>query len=140
MDGYIRIPRGLRDELLATCKEAGIEYELIDHREKGRPIRVSFKGDLKPQQKLAARRLLMFDNGILSAATAFGKTAVCSYLIAEGECQIHLWSIRNAQTRRSSGENYFYAFRTNKTQLYCKRAGNGAGNRPLCISEVYKSN
>lgn len=83
LDGYIRIPRGLRDELLATCKEAGIEYELIDHREKGRPIRVSFKGDLKPQQKLAAQRLLAFDNGVLSAATAFGKTAVCSYLIAE---------------------------------------------------------
>ena len=83
LDGYIRIPRGLRDELLATCKEAGIEYELVDHREKGRPIRVSFKGDLKPQQKLAAQRLLAFDNGILSAATAFGKTAVCSYLIAE---------------------------------------------------------
>ena len=78
LDGYIRIPRGLRDELLVTCKEAGIEYELVDHREKGRPIRVSFKGDLKPQQKLAAQRLLAFDNGILSAATAFGKTAVCS--------------------------------------------------------------
>ncbi|MCI8863249.1 MAG: DEAD/DEAH box helicase family protein [Lachnospiraceae bacterium] len=83
IDGYIRIPRGLRDNLCASCKEAGIEYEIIDHREKGRPIRVAFNGDLKTQQDLAAQRLLAFDHGVLSAATAFGKTVVCSYLIAE---------------------------------------------------------
>ena len=52
-------------------------------REKGRPIRVSFHGDLKMQQNLAAQHLLAFDHGILSAATAFGKTVVCSYLISE---------------------------------------------------------
>jgi len=82
-DGYICIPRGLRENLLDSCKEAGIEYEIVDHREKGRPIRVSFQGDLKMQQNLAAQHLLAFDYGILSAATAFGKTVVCSYLIAE---------------------------------------------------------
>ena len=83
MDGYICIPRGLRDNLLTSCKEAGIEYEIVDHREKGRPIRVSFNGDLKTQQDLAAQHLLTFDHGVLSAATAFGKTVICSYLIAE---------------------------------------------------------
>ena len=83
IDGYIRIPRGLRDNLCTSCKEAGIEYEIIDHREKGRPIRVAFNGDLKTQQDLAAQRLLAFDHGVLSAATAFGKTVVCSYLVAE---------------------------------------------------------
>ena len=82
-EGYICLPRGLYDHLIASCKEAGIEYEVTDHREKGRPIRVSFNGDLKTQQDLAAQRLLAFDNGILSAATAFGKTVVCSYLIAQ---------------------------------------------------------
>lgn len=82
-DGYICIPRGLRDNLLTSCKEAGIEYEIVDQRAKGRPIRVSFHGDLKTQQDLAAQHLLTYDHGILSAATAFGKTVVCSYLIAE---------------------------------------------------------
>lgn len=82
-EGYIHIPRGLRDNLLSSCKEAGIDYEIVDHREKGRPVRVSFQGDLRTQQNLAAERLLAYDNGILSAATAFGKTVVCSYLIAE---------------------------------------------------------
>lgn len=82
-EGYICIPRGLYDNLIASCKEAGIEYEVTDRREKGRPIRVSFRGDLKTQQDLAAQRLLTFDHGILNAATAFGKTVVCSYLIAQ---------------------------------------------------------
>jgi len=35
------------------------------------------------QQSLSAQRLLSYENGILSAATAFGKTVVCSYLIAQ---------------------------------------------------------
>ena len=34
------------------------------------------------QQSLAADRLLAYDHGVLSAATAFGKTVVCSYLIS----------------------------------------------------------
>ncbi|MEQ2677420.1 DEAD/DEAH box helicase family protein [Enterocloster citroniae] len=82
-DGYICIPRGLRDSLIASCREAGIDYEMEDHREKGRPIRVTFQGDLRMQQDLAANRLLAYDQGVLSAATAFGKTVVCSYLISE---------------------------------------------------------
>ena len=83
VDGYIAIPRGLRDNLILSAKEAGIECEIEDQREKGRPIRVSFQGDLKTQQDLAAHRLLAYDHGVLSAATAFGKTVVCSYLISE---------------------------------------------------------
>ena len=83
VDGYIAIPRGLRDNLILSAKEAGIECEIEDQREKGRPIRVSFQGDLKTQQDLAAHRLLAYDHGVLSAATAFGKTVVCNYLISE---------------------------------------------------------
>jgi superfamily II DNA or RNA helicase len=82
-DGYISIPRGLKEDLIRSADKAAIEYEIEDHREKGRPIRVSFQGDLRMQQDLAAQRLLTYDHGILSAATAFGKTVVCSYLIAE---------------------------------------------------------
>ena len=83
IDGYIRIPRGLRDMLISNCKEAGIEYDIVDHREKGRPIRVTFNGDLRTGQDLAADRMLQYDHGVLSATTAFGKTVVCSYLIAQ---------------------------------------------------------
>lgn len=83
IDGYIRIPRGLREQLINNCKEVNIEYDISDHREKGRPIRVSFKGDLRTGQELAADIILQFDHGVLSATTAFGKTVVCSYLISQ---------------------------------------------------------
>ena len=81
-DGYIRIPRGLLEQLENKCREAGIAVDLQNKRSCGRPVRVSFRQELYLQQDLAAQRLLQFDDGILSAATAFGKTAVCSYLIA----------------------------------------------------------
>ena len=83
VDGYIRIPRGLREQLINNCKEANIEYDITDHREKGRPIRVSFNGDLRTGQDLAADSMLQYDHGVLSATTAFGKTVVCSYLISQ---------------------------------------------------------
>ena len=83
IDGYIKVPRGLVENIIDKCRKAEIDFDITDHREKGRPIRVSFEGELRVQQDLAAQRLLTFDNGILSAATAFGKTVVCSYLIAK---------------------------------------------------------
>lgn len=81
--GYIRLPRGLKETLIEKCKEANIEYDIDDQREKGRPIRVSFKGDLRVNQDLAANKMLENDHGILNATTGFGKTVVSSYLIAK---------------------------------------------------------
>lgn len=83
VEGYIKVPRGLLENIISECKKSGIDYEIEDQREKGHPIRVSFQGALRVQQDLAAQQLLAYENGILSAATAFGKTVVCSYLIAK---------------------------------------------------------
>ena len=83
IDGYIRVPRGLRERITEECTKAEIPIEISDQREIGLPIRVSFKGDLRLQQELAAEKLLRDSDGVLEAATAFGETVVCSYLIAE---------------------------------------------------------
>lgn len=83
IDGYIQVPRGLKEQIIEKCNEAGIAVDISDERERGRPIRVSFNGDLRMQQELAVEKLLNYSDGVLSAATAFGKTVVCSYLIAE---------------------------------------------------------
>lgn len=83
IDGYIKLPRGFREQLIEECKKALIDVDIVDEREKGKLIRVKFKGDLRVGQDIATERLLTYTDGILSAATAFGKTAVCSYLIAE---------------------------------------------------------
>jgi len=83
VDGYVCIPRGLIDTLISLCQDAGVEYNITDRREKGRPIRVSFNGNLREGQNLAADCMLQHDCGVLSATTAFGKTVVCSYLISQ---------------------------------------------------------
>ena len=48
----------------------------------GIPINAAFIGELRDSQRKSVNALLQYDNGILSAATAFGKTVVCSNLIA----------------------------------------------------------
>ena len=81
--GYIGLPRGLYDELIQRCDEAGIKYHIEDKRTAGRSIDVTFQGELRKSQVPAVEKMLQHDTGILSAATAFGKTVVCSKLIAE---------------------------------------------------------
>ena len=54
-----------------------------DERNAGRPLDVEFRGELHPEQAIAARDLLAHDTGVLSATTAFGKTVVASWLIAQ---------------------------------------------------------
>lgn len=83
INGYICVSRGLRERISEECARAGIPVEISDQRESGHPIRVLFNGDLRLQQELAAEQLLRNSDGVLEAATAFGKTVVCSYLIAE---------------------------------------------------------
>mgnify|MGYP002624577811 CR=1 FL=1 len=82
-NGYIGIPRGLTEKLFEKLKIAGIGYRIIDRRSTRNPIHVEFQGELRESQIPAVEKMLEFDNGILSAATAFGKTVVCSSLIAK---------------------------------------------------------
>ena len=83
LSGYIEIPRGVYDELIKKTKAAAIPYEICDERQCGRCINVTFKGELREEQKPALEEMMKYDNGILQAATAFGKTVVCSAMIAE---------------------------------------------------------
>ncbi len=81
-NGYIGIPRGLWEELIEKCEKAEIIWEAEDERVRGNEIKVEFNGQLREAQAVAAEKMLAHETGILSAATAFGKTVVCSYLIA----------------------------------------------------------
>lgn len=83
LSGYIEIPRGVYEGLLDNVQCAGIDYEVTDERQKGKYIDVSFKGELRDEQKPALEEMIKYDNGILHAATAFGKTVLCSALIAK---------------------------------------------------------
>ena len=79
---HIAIPRGLLQELLDLFEEHGIAADVSDNRLAGAPIEVQFHGNLRPLQNEAAKALAAFDDGILCAPTAFGKTAVAARLIA----------------------------------------------------------
>ena len=57
-------------------------YTLEDARQNGKHIQVTFKGALKQNQQEAVDKMLAYDNGILDAATSFGKTVVCCNMIA----------------------------------------------------------
>jgi superfamily II DNA or RNA helicase len=46
-------------------------------------LAVSFNGILRPDQKVAANAMAGHDTGVLSASTAFGKTVVAAWLIAQ---------------------------------------------------------
>ena len=83
LSGYIQIPRGLQDELLEKAKQADIDCEIEDERQQGRNINVDFVGELRSEQDRALKELTKYDNGILYAATAFGKTVVSSAIIAQ---------------------------------------------------------
>lgn len=81
--GYIRVPVGLYEKIVRRCKEAGIAVDKIDERFHGRPIRVQFKGELREQQILASLQLEKYENGVLCAPPAFGKTVLAAYLISK---------------------------------------------------------
>lgn len=82
-DGFIKVPRGLLENITEACEKACIKYEIEDKRSEGQPIHVEFIGELKGSQIPAVDKLLQNDNGILNAATAFGKTVVCCNVIAK---------------------------------------------------------
>ena len=83
LSGYIQIPRGLQDNLLERARQADVDYEIQDERQRGKHINVDFKGELRQEQDKALKELTKYDNGILHAATAFGKTVVSSAIIAQ---------------------------------------------------------
>lgn len=80
---YIVIPRGCIDELVEHLSQANIPFSIVDKRQAGHHINVSFNGELYPEQQIASEQLLSFENGILAAATAFGKTVIGANLIVE---------------------------------------------------------
>jgi superfamily II DNA or RNA helicase len=80
---YLCLPRGLDDEVRALLESSGVIAEFSDETNPGRGIDVRFNGELRGGQQQAADALLAHNNGILSATTAFGKTVVGAYLMAE---------------------------------------------------------
>lgn len=80
---HFALPRGCLDGVQALLSDLRIEVEIRDERFTGEPLHVTFQGQLRPEQQTAAHQLLAHETGVLSASTAFGKTIVAAWLIAE---------------------------------------------------------
>ena len=80
---HIGLPRGLLADVEALLERLKIKRLLRDERFGGTPVAFSFKGELRPEQMVAARAMLAHETGVLAATTAFGKTVVAAWLIAQ---------------------------------------------------------
>ena len=80
---HLALPRGCLEELTQLLTELTIHPEIQDERVSGNPLALSFQGTLRPEQQLAADQMVQHDIGVLSASTAFGKTVIGAWLMAQ---------------------------------------------------------
>lgn len=80
---HIGLPRGCLEETLGTLGDLKIDATIRDERCAGKQLAVSFQGQLRSEQRIAAEAMLAHDAGVLAATTAFGKTVIGAWLIAE---------------------------------------------------------
>ncbi len=80
---YLCLPRGCEEDISTILDKFKIDIEVVDKTNPGKHINVTFNGILKDEQLTAVDELLKYDNGVLAAATAFGKTIIAARLIAE---------------------------------------------------------
>ena len=80
---YLCVPRGCEVDLSKFLTKNKINFECDDKTYIGKSICVEFNGQLREEQILAVDAMLKYDNGVLSATTAFGKTVIGAKLIAE---------------------------------------------------------
>jgi len=80
---YVALPRGCFEELVALTSSLGVSLDIHDSRVAGENVHMRFNAVLTDSQAEAAQALLDHDIGVLVAPTAFGKTVVAAWLIAQ---------------------------------------------------------
>lgn len=80
---HIGLPRGCSEDALSLLSKLRIKPILRDERNAGRDLEVEFQGELRPEQNVAAEAMLAHDTGVLAATTAFGKTVLAAWCIAQ---------------------------------------------------------
>ncbi len=80
---HIALPRGCLEEAQAMLHGLKIKTVLRDERFAGNRLEVSFSGELRAEQQAAADAMIAHPTGVLAATTAFGKTVIAAWLIAQ---------------------------------------------------------
>ena len=82
-DKYLSLPRGCESDISDLLHAYKTKIKWKDERFVGKKIVVEFNGTLRNEQQDAVNELLKYENGVLSATTAFGKTVVAAYCISK---------------------------------------------------------
>ncbi|MCF6314532.1 MAG: DEAD/DEAH box helicase family protein [Verrucomicrobiales bacterium] len=80
---HLALPRGCLDDLRKLLKKLKIKTRIQNKQFKGEKLELTFQGELRPDQEKAAAAMLRHDTGVLSATTAFGKTVLAAWMIAQ---------------------------------------------------------
>jgi superfamily II DNA or RNA helicase len=80
---HIGLPRGCREDVQALLAQCGIDVTTRDERCSGTPLDVAFAGEPRAEQRSASASLLTRETGVLAATTAFGKTVLAAWMIAQ---------------------------------------------------------
>jgi superfamily II DNA or RNA helicase/very-short-patch-repair endonuclease len=80
---HIALPRGCLDDVRQVLDDLNIAVAVRDERCQGESLDVTFHGALRPEQQKVAEACLAHETGVLAATTAFGKTVVAAWLIAQ---------------------------------------------------------
>jgi superfamily II DNA or RNA helicase len=80
---HIGLPIGCYDNLINILDHYHIKQELQDKQNHGKTTDFQFFGELRDEQKEAADKIMCNPMGILSSSTAFGKTVVALWVIAQ---------------------------------------------------------
>jgi len=80
---HLALPRGCLAEVSSLLASNHVQMGLVDERQAGTPVPSRFQGELTARQMEAARVLASHDFGVLCAPTAFGKTVIAAWLIAQ---------------------------------------------------------
>lgn len=122
-DSFIYLPRGCYEELVDVFRMLFIDYEVIDNTNKGESIDVSFNGKLYDYQEIAQNEMLKYNNGILSASTAFGKTVLAISMIAKIKTNTlilvnNINLLKQWENKLNIFLNVQYEYKKNKFGLY----------------------
>lgn len=82
-EDYLILPRCCENDLSNLLNEYNVEFKVDSQYNEGKKIFTDFLGALRNDQASVLDELMKYDTGVLSAATAFGKTVVAASLIAQ---------------------------------------------------------
>ena len=80
---YLCLPRGCEIDVTNLLEPLKVDIKWIDETFPGKTIKVRFNGQLRDEQADAVSQIIQYNNGVLSATTAFGKTVIGAKLISE---------------------------------------------------------